>query len=229
MSEKAVVVEKDKLMQVQGFFQKNQRPILVVLFAIVIGVGGVFAYNKFIKQPKEEQASEASYKMQQYFGMDSSNLVLNGDGTNKGALSIIKNYDGTKAADLARFYAGISYLKLKDFNNAIKYLKEFSTDSKPTQMLAYTNLGHAYAEAGKKDDAVESYKKAGNTFVDDENGSAENLALAAGLLQTMNKNKEALELYKEIKSKYPNATKAAEADKNIYKLSTSEKNDFSIN
>lgn len=227
MSEKAV--EKDTLLQVQGFFQKYQSPILIVLFAVVISVGGVYAYNRFIKQPKEEKAAEAIYKVEQFFGMDSSNLVINGDGTTKGALSIIKNYDGTKAADRARYYAGISYLKLKDFNNAIKYLKEFSTDSKPVQMLAYTNLGHAYAEAGKKDDAVESYKKAANTFADDDNGAAENLALAAGLLQSMNKNKEALELYKEIKSKYPNTNKASEADKYIYKLSNSEKNDFSIN
>jgi tetratricopeptide (TPR) repeat protein len=229
MSDKAIVVEKDKFLQVQGFFQKYQRPILVVLFAVVLGVGGVFAYNKFIKQPKEEKASEAIYKVEQFFNMDSSNLVINGDGTTKGALSIIKNHDGTKAADRARFYAGISYLKLKQFDNAIKYLKEFSTDSKAIQMQAYTNLGHAYAETGKKDDAVEAYKKAGNVFTDNADGSAENLALAAGLLQTMNKNKEALDLYREIKSKYPTTNKASEVDKYIYKLSNAEKNDFSIN
>ncbi len=228
MSEQ-VVVEKDMLMQAQGFWQKNQRSILIALFAVVIIVGGVYAYNKFIKEPKELKAAEAIYGVQQFFGADSSNLVLNGDGANKGALYIIKNYDGTKAANLAHYYAGVSYLKLKDFTNAIKYLKDFSTDSKPVQMAAYTTLGHAYAEAGKKEEAVDAYKKAGNTFTDDADNSAENLSLAAGLLQTMNKNKEALEIYREIKAKYPNTQKGFEADKYIYQLSPNEKNDFSIN
>jgi len=229
MSEQVQVVEKDMLLQVQGFWQKNQRTILIALFAIVIAVGGWFGYKKFIKEPKELKASDALYGVQQFFGADSSTLVLNGDASNKGALYIIKTYDGTKAANLAHYYAGVSYLKLKDFNNAIKYLKDFSTDAKEIQMNAYTALGHAYAEAGKKDDAVEAYKKAGSSFTEDINGSAENLALAAGLLQTMNKNKEALDIYREIKDKYPNTQKGYEADKFIYQLSTTEKNDFSIN
>jgi tetratricopeptide (TPR) repeat protein len=93
-------------------------------------------------------------------------------------------------------------------------------------MTAYTALGHAYAESGKKDDAVDCYKKAGNTFTEDKDNSAENLSLAAGLLQTMNKNKEALEIYKEIKSKYPNTQKGYEVDKYIYQLSLNEKNEF---
>jgi tetratricopeptide (TPR) repeat protein len=117
---------------------------------------------------------------------------------------------------------------LKDFNNAIKYLKEFSTNAKQIQMAAYTALGHAYAEAGKKEDAVEYYKKAGNAFTEDENNTAENLFFAGALLETMNKNKEALELYKTIKEKYPNTDKGYQIDKFIYKLSI-EKNDFSTN
>ena len=222
------VVEKDILLQAQGFWQKYQRPILMAVFAMVILVGGVYAYNEFIKKPKEQKAAEAIYRVEQFFGADSANLVLNGDGTSKGALYIIKTYDGTKAGNMAHYYAGISYMKLKDFNNAIKYLKDFSTDSKPVQMAAYTALGHAYAEAGKKDEAVDYYKKAGNTFKEDDFNSAENLFLAAALLETMNKNKEALDLYKEIKEKYPNTDKGFQIDKFINHLSN-EKNDFSIN
>ncbi|MFX5999199.1 hypothetical protein ABTF05_22725, partial [Acinetobacter baumannii] len=80
-------------------------------------------------------AADALFKAQQYFAIDSLNLVLNGDGQNKGALYVIKNYGGTKAANLAHYYAGVSYLKLGDFNNAVKYLKDFSTDAKQVQLL----------------------------------------------------------------------------------------------
>jgi len=159
--------------------------------------------------------------------MDSSRLVLEGDGANKGALYIAKNYGNTKAGNLANYYAGISYLKLKDFNNAVKFLKEFSTDSKPAAVIATVSLGHAYSELGKTDDAVAAYKKAATIFPKDENASAECLYLAGALLKTKNKDKEALEVFKELKEKYPNTSKGFQVDKEIYSLSI-EKNDLSV-
>ena len=224
------VVEKDMLLQVEGFWKKYQKVIIGAVAAIIVVVGGWYAYNTYIVAPKEEKAAEALYKVQEYFNQDSSNLVINGDNATgvKGALYVIKTYGGTKSANLAHYYAGISYLKLKDFNNAIKYLKDFSTGAKQIQMQAYAALGHAYAESGKKDEAVSFYKKAGNTFESDEESSALNLSFAAGLLETMNKNSEALEIYKNIKQKYPSTTIGFTVDKYIYKLSV-EKNDFSTN
>lgn len=226
MSEK--VVEKDLLLQAEGFWQKFQKPILGVLGIAVIGIGGWFAYKKFVVEPKEAKAADAIYSVQVNFAKDSSKLVINGDGgANKGALYVIKNYSGTKAANLAHFYAGVSYLKLNDFTNAIKYLKDFSTDALQIQGAAYTALGHAYAGNNQKDEAVNYYKKAAAALPEDKETSAFNLDLAAQLLETMNKNEDALKLYKEIKEKYPNTSKGFTVDKNIYRLSI-EKNDLSI-
>jgi tetratricopeptide (TPR) repeat protein len=223
-------VKKDVWMQLESFWNKKKKIILTVIGAVVVIAGGLYGYKQYVVLPKEEKAADAIYKVQQFFLQDSSNLVLNGNTAIgvKGALYIIKNYSGTKSANLAYFYAGISYLKLKDFNNAIKYLKDFNSNALQVQMSAYTALGHAYAELGKKEDAVNYYKKAGTTFEDDKDNSAENLFLAAQLLETMNKTKEALDIYKTIKQKYPQTAKGYEADKFIYRLSI-EKNDFSIN
>ncbi|GMV78343.1 MAG: hypothetical protein AMXMBFR79_14740 [Chitinophagaceae bacterium] len=228
MSDKAV--KKDVFLQLENIWNKNKKIITIAVIAIAVIAGGLYAYQNYVVAPKEEKAADALYKVQQYFSQDSSNLVINGNNEAgvKGALYIIKNYSGTKSSKLAYFYAGVSYLKLKDFPNAIKYLKDFSTNSLQIQMTAYTALGHAYAESGKKDEAVNYYKKAGTTFEDDKDNSAENLFLAAQLLETMSKPKDALEIYKTIKQKYPQTSRGYEADKYIYRLSI-EKNDFSIN
>jgi tetratricopeptide (TPR) repeat protein len=211
------------LVRAQGFWQKFQKPVLIIVAALVLVVGGWYGYNEYILKPKEEKAADALFKAQQHFAMDSSNLVLNGDGQSKGVLYVLKNFSGTKAANLCNYYAGVSYLKLGDFNNAVKYLKDFSTEAKQIQLMAYGCLGDAYAELNKKDEAVESYKKAGHTFDKDESNSAEYLFRAALLQETMGKNKEALELYKEIKEKFPRTEKGFQADKYIYRLSI-EKN-----
>lgn len=211
------------LVRAQGFWQKFQKPVLIIVVAVVLVAGGWYGYNEYILKPKEEKAADALFKAQQHFAMDSSNLVLNGDGQSKGVLYVLKNFSGTKAANLCNYYAGVSYLKLGDFNNAVKYLKDFSTEAKQIQLMAYGCLGDAYAELNKKDEAVESYKKAGHTFENDESNSAEYLFRAALLQETMGKNSEALELYKEIKEKFPRTEKGFQADKYIYRLSI-EKN-----
>jgi len=225
MSEQVITPEvNEALAKAEGVWKNVQKPILAVLVvALVIG-GGYFGYREYIQKPKEEKAADAIFKVQQYFAIDSLNLVLNGDGQNKGALYVIKNYSGTKAANLAHYYAGVSYLKLGDFNNAVKYLKDFSTDAKQVQLLALGCLGDAYAELNKKEEAIEAYKKAASTFEADENNSSEYLFRAALLSETTGKTKEALSLYKELKEQFPKTEKGFQADKYINRLSI-EKND----
>lgn len=219
--------EKDLLLTAQNLWQTYQKKVLTVVGVIAVVIGGYYAYNAFIVAPKEQKAQEAMFKAEDYFGKDSFKLAIDGDGTNKGVLYVIKNFSGTKAANLAHYYAGVSYLHLGDFNKAIENLKNFSSDSKPVQMVAYGAMADAYSELKKNEDAISYYKKAASTFVEDELTSAEYLWRAGQLCETLNKNKEALEFYKEIKAKFPKA-KQGEIDKFIYRLSV-EKNDLSVN
>ena len=221
-------VEKDPLLKAEYFWNKHAKQISIAIIAIIIIVGGWYGYNQYVVKPKEEKAAELIYKAQEYFAQDSSNLVLNGDGFNKGVLYIIKNYDGTKSANLAKYYAGISYLKIGDFTNSVKYLKEFKTDAPQIQMAAFGALADAEEELGKNEDAVQDYKKAGTTFPKDAFSSSEYLFRAGLLSETLGKTKDAIELYKEIKNKYPQTDKGLQADKYIYRLSI-EKNDLSVN
>jgi len=223
---KTVPVHHDDNAGLQGSWKKYAKPAAIVIVAAVVIFGGWFAYNSWIVQPKEDQAEKAIYKAQQYFAEDSSYKVLNGDGVNKGVLSVISNYDGTKTAKLAKYYAGVSYLKLGKFNEAVSYLKDFTTDSKPLQMKAYGCLGDAYSELNKKSEAIDAYKKAASTFEADEINSAEYLFRAALLNEVSGNNKDALDLYKQLKDKFPATARGSQADKYIYRLSI-EPNEFS--
>ena len=213
----------ETLVKMQGFWEKFQKPVTIALVVIVLGVGGWYGYTEYILKPKEEKAADALFKAQQYFSIDSSNLVLKGDGQNKGVLYVMKNFSGTKAANLCSYYAGVSYLKLGDFNNAVKNLKDFSTDAKQIQLLAYGCLGDAYSELNNKEEAIANYKKAATTFELDENNSAEYLFRAGLLQETTGKTKEAIATYKELKEKFPKTDKGFQADKYINRLSL-EKN-----
>jgi tetratricopeptide (TPR) repeat protein len=197
----------------QDFWTRYQKQITVVLAVLVLGVGGWYAYKNFIVKPKTEKAVDAMFKAEEYYRMDSLQKALNGDGINWGFVRVIKEYGGTDAGELARLYAGDCYLRTGDYNNAVKQLKEYSTSDKLYQARAYKLLGDAYSELGKNDDAVAYYKKSANHAPEDLHNSAEALLFAASLSDKSGKTKEAIELYKEIKERFPNTQASNESDK----------------
>jgi predicted negative regulator of RcsB-dependent stress response len=202
----------------RDFFSKNGKIITYAVVGLALVVGGYFAYTSFFKGPQEAKAAEAIWKAEDYFRQDSFRLALNGDGVNQGFLKAISKHGGTKAGNLAKFYAGACYMQLGDFNNAIKYLKDFSTDQVEVKIRATGLLGDAYAELGKKQEAIDYYKKAGTIFDQDDINSPEYLFRAAMLNQELGKNKDAIELLHTIKDKYPNSQQAFQADKYLGKL-----------
>jgi tetratricopeptide (TPR) repeat protein len=202
----------------RDFWANNNKVITYVIAGLVVVIGGYFAYKNFYKAPQEEKAAEAIWKAEDYFRQDSFNLALNGDGLNQGFLKAISKYSGTKAGDLSKFYAGSCYLHMGDFNNAIKYLKDFSTDQIEVKIRATGLLGDAYSELGKKQEAIDYYKKAGTLFDEDDVNSPEYLFRAAMLNQELGKNKDAIDLLHMIKDKYPQSQRAFEADKYLGKL-----------
>jgi tetratricopeptide (TPR) repeat protein len=198
--------------------KKNQQLIVYLLAGGLIAVAGFFGYSELYQKPLEAKAADAMYVAEKYFANDSSELVLKGDGTSKGVLYIIKEFSGTKAANLAKYYAGMSYYRLKDYNKAIEYLKDFSTNAKQVQAVAYGSIGDAYSELKKNDEAIEYYKKAGTHFPEDEAISSEYLFRAASFLELNGKNDAALEIYKQIKQNYPKSEKGFSIDKYISRL-----------
>jgi TolA-binding protein len=200
------------------FFKNNQKKVTGFLVILVVILGGYFGYMELYQKPRETKAADAMFTAENYFFQDSSNLVLNGDGANKGVLSIIKQYGGTKAANIAKFYAGVSYFKLGNFNKSIEYLKDFSTEAKQIQAISYGTLGDAYSELKKNTEALDYYKKAGTYFPEDEAISAEYLFREAQLQEVLGKNDEAVAIYKDIKAKYPKTEIGLNADKFIFKL-----------
>lgn len=204
---------------------KYSKQILIALGVLLLLIAAIVGYKTLVSEPNERKAAEAMFRAQQYFGQDSVRLALNGDNINPGFLKVISKYGGTKAANLSHYYAGFCYLKLGDFNNAVKQLKDFSTSSKQVEARATSLLGDAYSEQGKKEDAAAEYSKAGKMFEKDDYNSPEYLFRAGFLYESLGKTKEAIENYTLIKEKYSKSERGFEIDKYLARLGKSDSDD----
>lgn len=222
------VKSPDVITRARGFWDKNSKPIIYIGAAIILLAGGWLVYKYMFKVPKEEKANDAVFVVQKYFTDFSNapdslkttmgNRVLNGEDGNSGALKFISKYEGTAAANLCHYYAGAAYLHLKQFDKAIKHLKEFETDATQVQSRAYGMLGDANAELKKNNEALDYYRKAAGLNEKDEFTSSEFLFKAGLFAETIGKKEEAIELYKKIKTDYPLSEKATSIDKYLARL-----------
>jgi len=210
--------EKNPIAELQSVWERYGKQASYVLLAIVVIAAGYFAWRNLVSEPNEKQATEAMFRAEQYYRLDSARLALNGDNINAGFIKVISRYGGTKAANLASFYAGSCYLKLGDYNNAIKYLKDFSTSVQQLQERDYGLLGDAYSELNRKEEAAEQYKKAGTYFEKDELLSPEYLFRSGYLYESMGKTQDAIAMYRLIKDKYPTSQRGADIDKYLARL-----------
>jgi hypothetical protein len=72
---------------------------------------GYFGYQKYIIEPKTQDAQEQIFSAQQFFEADSLDKALFGDGNHLGFVDIAEEYSSTKPGKLANYYAGICFLK----------------------------------------------------------------------------------------------------------------------
>ena len=209
----------------EAFFLKYKKAIVIAVVAVIVIIAGSIAYNTFYAGPREDKAATAMAKAQELFAAQQYELALKGDKSFEGFLQVASNYSGTDAANLANLYAGLCCANLDKWQDAVKYLDQFSSQDdafiSPSAMAA---LGNAYAHTKQIDKAVSCLKKAAD-MANSEAKDGVNISVAptclmqaARLLESQNKDDEALSIYKEIKTKYVKSYYNSEIDKYIERL-----------
>jgi tetratricopeptide (TPR) repeat protein len=199
------------------FYHKNSKIINAVCLFIIVAIGGYFGYKYLYMAPREKKAEEMVYKAQQYFEIDSFRLALNGDGNNYGYLQVINRYGNTKVGNLAKYSAGVCYVRMGDFEDGIRYLKQFDADDMVVQAMDYGIMGDAYMELGNTSEGIKYYEKAAN-YNPNDLISPLYLKRAALASEKAGDDQQAINLFKEIKQKYPTSAEGRDIDKYLARL-----------
>ncbi|MBT8265371.1 MAG: tetratricopeptide repeat protein [Bacteroidia bacterium] len=198
---------------------KNQKYIFIIVAVVAALVLGYLGYSKFIQEPKESEALNDMFQAQQYFDQavngtakDSLyNLSLNGSEGKFGMLDIINNHGSTKAGNLANYYAGMAYLNLKDYQNAISYLSDFKSSDDALGPIAKGAIGDAFVQLEQPNDALDYYVQASKMKTNDF--TTPMYLYKAGIIALqLGENKKALEYFKRIKEDFSTSTEATNID-----------------
>jgi len=205
------------LSKTEQFIEDNQKTLSIITLALILIVGGYWGLKKLYFQPLEQEALNSIYAAQNYFERDSFKLALNGDGNSLGFLDVIDEYGSTNPGELAQYYAGICYLHIGDYEQAIEYLSDFSSDDELINATKDGAIGDANLELGNKEEAISYYEKAADI---DNEVTAPTYLMKLGLLyEDMGNKSKALEAYSMIKKQYKSSPEARSIDKYITRAS----------
>ena len=202
---------------VEEFFKKNKNLIEWCAIGVLVIILGIFALNRWVFTPQKEEARNQMFQAEQIFRDGDYETALNGDGNILGFNQVIDNY-GKKGGNSVYLYAGLCNLHLGNYQEAINMLNKYSTKDNIMQGRAFCATGDAYSNLKDYGSAISFYKKAaalGNTPY------AASYLLKAGLLcEEAGKADEALKLYREIETKYPQTLEGIDIQKYITRIET---------
>lgn len=206
---------EDALTQSEAFLIKYKNAIIGGVVAVIIIVAGFIMYKNLYAEPREEKAQAAFFKGQEYFEQDAFEQALNGDSIGyTGFLKVADDYSGTKAANLAKAYAGICYAQLGKYEEAVKMLDSFNGKDQMVAPAILGAAGNCYAQLGQLDKAASTLLSAADK-ADNNTLSPIFLIQAGEILVKQGKYDDAVNAYTKIKDKYFQSYQAMDIDKYI--------------
>jgi len=222
MSKKKNVKQTDKnlegieqaLTRSEQFIEDNQKVLTYILGGLIVVLLIIIGGNRYYLKPLNVEAAADMYYAERFFEMDSFNLALNGYGTYPGFLNVIDDYGITKSAKISKYYAGVCYHHLADYEAAVNLLNKFKTDDLLVGAAKYSTLGDAYVEMGDMGKAISAYKSGIEKY--ENNFSSPIILKKLGLVyEELGQLDDALETYKVIESTYPGTSEGREIKKYI--------------
>ena len=212
-----MVAVEEALGKTEQFVEKNQKIMMYVVMGIILVVLVYFGYQKFYISPMETNAQEQIFMAQKYFEKDSISRALYGDGNALGFIDIVDDFGSTTTGNLAKYYAGICYLKMGNYEEAIEYLEDYDPVDQIIGPMALGALGDAYMELNEPEKAVSYYMDAANVSIN-EFTTPIYLYRAGMTYELLGEYEEAYDAYHTIYKEYFRSTESRTIERDMAKV-----------
>ncbi|MDI1354333.1 MAG: tetratricopeptide repeat protein [bacterium] len=213
---------------IQLFYEKNKKLVNYVGGGLVVLIAVLVYFKLYYLPEQENEAANEMFWAESYFEKDSFALALRGgvmvmtaDGQKPmlGFEQVADQYGMTKTGNLANYYAGVCYLRIGKFEQAIECLGKYDGKDEMIAPIAIGAIGDCHMELKRTDEALKYYLKASEKS---HNGFTTPYFLkkAAFANEVKSNYTEALELYERIGKEFPKSSEAREIDREIARVKT---------
>ena len=199
----------------ETFIERNKKSLLFGVLAVVLIIGGVLAYRHLYSEPRNERAQEAMFRGERYFQNGQDELALFGNNNNFiGFEAIITQYRGTRAANLARAYAGLAHARLGNNEQALEHLRQFNGRDLLISPSVTGAIGDVYMNMGETERAIPYFMRAARQ-ANNEMITPIFLQKAGLAYLQLNNFDRAIEIFERIQQDHFTSPEAMEAEKFI--------------
>lgn len=194
-------LDKDAL-QTERFLERYTKQLSIVFGVLVLGVLGYFAYQQFVIEPKNEDATKSYLIAQKNMSEGKDEEALGGKtAANPGFMGTYNEYSNTAAGKLSGYNAGLLEFKKGNYQKAYDLLDQFSSKNKVLVAMKYGAMADCQTNLNKNDDALSLLDKA--SAASDDPYTIYYFTKKAGILAlAMKKNAEAKKYFASIDEKY---------------------------
>ena len=196
----------------ERFIENNKQALTMGVVGILVIVGGLLGYKKFVAEPKAKEAAELIWKAEYYFEIDSLEKALNGDDQWPGFLTIADDFGSTPSGNLANYYLGTIYMQKGEFEMALEHYRKADMGDEILSVMAVGNQGDALVELGRTDEAVKLFEKAAAMETNDL--TTPMYLMKAGIIHHQSSNwAAAAKAFERIANEFPSSNEANQARK----------------
>jgi len=206
-----------------GFYYENKKYINYALTALVVAA---FAVVIFINNRRTNN-EKATLELGKVMAILDSNptdpaaLTTAIDGRPEqgivGLRTIVTNYGGTEAGNLAKYYLGNAYYIAGSYAEALESYRDFSAGDRLLSSGAKAGEGASLEALKQYEEAAKAFESAAKANPDGIL-APEHLNSAARCLALAGKKEEAVEVLQKLKEDYPKSAFAREADRAITRI-----------
>ncbi len=217
-SEETIIDVAEAYTKTEQYVNKNGKTIGMILVGLAFLFVGFMLYQRYVVEPKNDEAAASLVYAQLHYENDSLSLALNGDDQHYGFLKIIEEYSGTTSANMATYAAGTCYLNMGEYEEAKSYLMDSGFDAIGLEATRLGAIGDCFVELEDYGNAISYFNKS-VSFSDNEFTAPIYLKKAGLVHEKMGDNAKALSAYERIKKDYPQSTIGRDIEKYIARLS----------
>ena len=186
----------DSLTGISAKVQKNMKVLSIIGIVIALIVVAVIVYIFLVKKPAVNKQNNA-------IAQADREMLMTGNDSIATAMYQKVAEGSYDAANRAKLMAAIGLYNDGKYDEAIKYLKDYSAGDAIIGPAALSLLGDCYVNPDKLDDAIAAYKKAISKSGDNEYYTPLFMVKLAHIYHEQKKYADEADIYQQIVDKYP--------------------------